>query len=228
MTSKLTQWIEAHTAEHGAYAVLAGFEAALRAHNEVLDTWYGEADIDEQLALFGWVTDLLAEQAATEETMTSEVNDLRERVMAQLRPEGLIKPPAAEPPIAQALHRAVVTRVTAERDAAQKTVELRDGIIADHQATEAAIEALLDEGTRDGGIRLDGEYRRPLGQRVNLELQAEFQRGRAEGVTSGRAAVIVEAVELLGKDLERQSGPVRGTTVYCIEQLKGISPWAAP
>lgn len=509
MTSKLTQWSEAHTAEHGAYAVLAGFEAALRAHNEVLATWYGEADIDEQLALFGWVTDLLAEQEAAEETMTDELDDLRERVMAQLRPEGLMKPPAAEPPIAQALHRAVVarlteardaaraenrkwqdcgnsarsrilkaermlaeaigyeglwdvevlaelasarvkqlgqerdaaraelaaeskrladlerlwteaceiakthcpcdvgrsyithgiprlaaraagleraleaaraeakraeglrytaeaqrknalavmqtveqdrgtawrdrdaalarlravaqtliaavgaegpcdaeaaaerivarlalaereverlrerlgeaqtdrdpkawrhevgiddpenplggrgmvacavgdighadrgvllepevplverrhldaaralvTRLTAERDEAWKTVELRDGIIADHQATEAAIAALLDEGTCDMGIRLDGEYRSPLGQRVNLELQAEYQRGRTEGVTSGRAAVIVEAVDLLGKDLERQSGPVRGTTVYCIEQLKGITPWA--
>jgi hypothetical protein len=120
--------------------------------------------------------------------------------------------------------RALGTRRTVERDEAWRTVELRDGIIADHQATEAAIEALLDEGTRDMGIRLDGEYRRPLGQRVNLELQAEYQRGRAEGVTSGRAAAIVEAVELLGKDIERQSGPVRGTTVYCIGQLKGILP----
>lgn len=59
--NKLAQWSEEHTETHGAYAVLAGFEADLRAHNEVLATWYDEADVDEQLALYGWVTNLLDE-----------------------------------------------------------------------------------------------------------------------------------------------------------------------
>ena len=59
----IDRWIQAHEAEQGAYAALAGFEAALRAHGEVLATWYGEADLDEQLALFTWVTKLLEEEA---------------------------------------------------------------------------------------------------------------------------------------------------------------------
>lgn len=63
MSTVIDRWIQAHEAEQGHYAALVGFEAALRAHSEVLATWYGEADLDEQLALFGWVTALLEEEA---------------------------------------------------------------------------------------------------------------------------------------------------------------------
>jgi len=62
MTSILQRWSDEHTEAHGAYAVLAGFEAALRAHSDGLATWYDEADMEDKLALFGWVTGLLEAQ----------------------------------------------------------------------------------------------------------------------------------------------------------------------
>ena len=63
MSKVIDRWIQAHEAEQGHYAALAGFKADLRAHSDVLTDWYGEADLDEQLALFTWVTKLLEEEA---------------------------------------------------------------------------------------------------------------------------------------------------------------------
>jgi hypothetical protein len=63
MPTVIERWIWSHEADQAQYAALAGFEADLRAHSEVLATWYGEADLDEKIALFTWVTKLLEEEA---------------------------------------------------------------------------------------------------------------------------------------------------------------------
>jgi hypothetical protein len=113
------------------------------------------------------------------------------------------------------------------RDEAWKTVELRDGGIAGYQATEAEIAGLLGRFTVDTGNPLGGESRRPLAQRVKRELQTEFRRGRDEGVASGRAAAIVEAVDMVENNFahgDRVSDDTAKTAQWIVEQLKRIKP----
>ena len=62
MRNTLQKWDEENREEAGHYAVLRGFETALKAHSETLAEWYGAAELDEQLALFSWVTSLLSEE----------------------------------------------------------------------------------------------------------------------------------------------------------------------
>lgn len=97
------------------------------------------------------------------------------------------------------LHREVVARLSAmignltanmncfsrERDGAmrvadmhQKIVDERNAQIREYQATEEAIKALLKEGTDDADCTDEGAM--PVGARVNIELAAEYNRGRRE------------------------------------------------
>jgi hypothetical protein len=57
------RWRRAHEADDGPYAVLRGFETALRAYDDRLAEWYDKADIEVQLQLFLWVTSLIEDQS---------------------------------------------------------------------------------------------------------------------------------------------------------------------
>jgi len=59
----IERWQAEYGEQHGVYAVLAGFEKALKAHDDELADWYDAADVDLQLKLYGWVVWLLEEQA---------------------------------------------------------------------------------------------------------------------------------------------------------------------
>jgi hypothetical protein len=61
MSRVIDRWIKNH--EHqGAYSALAGFEADIKGAHEAIALAYDDMDIYAQVAFFGFVTDLLAEE----------------------------------------------------------------------------------------------------------------------------------------------------------------------
>ena len=67
----IDRWVKAHE-EDGAYSALAGFDADIRQSHEALQLAYDDMDIYVQVALFAFVTDLLAEERCGSTVRTAE------------------------------------------------------------------------------------------------------------------------------------------------------------
>jgi len=182
-----------------------------------------------------------------------DVEQQRTAIADALRVAGLIQPVVDETPVARPLHRAVVARLTAERDASQRKAKALRAELEQAQAEgqpgrwqhEVCVYdpdnsrghrggvacAVSDIGYADRGVRLEPEV--PLVERQHLDaaralvarITAERDAARMEGVASGRAAAVVEAVNLLEEHLEKMTDvSQRRLLAWVIELIKGIKP----
>ncbi len=60
------RWVKEHE-EGGDYANFGGFEHDIRQYDPALECVYDRLNIHQQVMLFGWVMDLLAEAAGDDE-----------------------------------------------------------------------------------------------------------------------------------------------------------------
>ena len=117
-----------------------------------------------------------------------------------------LDPPA--PTVPRLLHRTVVAQLTAERDAARQELE---GAKVKHREDAQQIVDLRNE--RDAARR-EGQAR-------------GYAKGYDAGVASGRAAAVVEAVDMVEHNFahgDRVSEDTGKTARWIVEQIKRIKP----
>ena len=78
MSKVIGRWAREHEETQGHYCHLAGFEADVRANGGMFADIYDEMDILEKVALFGLVTDMLAEEGESVERLRAELSDVAE------------------------------------------------------------------------------------------------------------------------------------------------------